>query len=140
MNNKERLLWLSGIIFLAFFCMNKIDHIASLEILDRNNQLSHRLQADQINDLTSRLNEAEGSGYEKGFREGESYALIASLNGEELYDYADGYHAALAQFVPEKKSNIDQDTYSLFFKLLEMLEESEDDYQELLNVVDGESE
>lgn len=138
MNNKERLFWLSGIIFLAFFCMNKVNHIESLEILDRNNQLSYRLQADQINDLTSRLDQIEDTGYEKGFREGESYALLASLNGKNLYDYADGYHAAISQMTLDDKSQLSEETYSLFFKLLEMLDDSDNSYQDLINSVGDE--
>lgn len=138
MNNKERLFWLSGIIFLAFFCMNKLNNIESLEALDRNNQLSYRLQADQINDLTSRLAQVKDSGYEKGFREGESYALLASLNGKNLYDYADGYHAAISQMMLDDKNKFSEETYSLFFQLLEMLDNSDDSYQDLINSISDE--
>ena len=133
MNNIERLFWLSGFILLAFFCIHKINYAESLELLDRNNQLSHRLQVDQINELTSRLNEVKNSGYEQGFQAGESHALITSLDGKNLYDYADGYHAALLQFTNKKESNINQDTYDLFHTLLEMLDNSDSSYNELLD-------
>ena len=133
MNNTERLFWLSGFILLAFFCMHKINYAESLELLDRNNQLSYRLQADQINELTLRLNQVKDSSYEQGFQEGESHALITSLNGKNLYNYADGYHAALLQFTNQKNLNIDQDTYDLFNKLLEMLDDSKSEDDDLLD-------
>lgn len=124
MNNTERLFWLSGIILLAFFCMHKINYVENLELLDKNNQLSYRLQVDQINDLENQLKQAEDLGYDRGFQEGESHALIASFYGKNLYDYADGYHAALLQFANNNDSNMDEDTYALFNKLLKMLEPS----------------
>ena len=139
MDNKERLFWLSGIILLAFYSMNQINHIESLEILDRNHALSYRIQNDQINELDRKLVEVEKQGYKQGFADGESHALITSMNGKNLYDYADGYHAALLQFTNEKKPNIDQDTYGLFLNLLETLDQSESNYNELLDTVSDEN-
>jgi hypothetical protein len=107
MNNKERLFWLSGIVLLAFFGVYKIEHIDRLESLDRNNALVHRIQIDQIDDLVRRLQEVDKVEYNRGFKAGESHALIASLSGKNLYDYADGYHAALSQFASDDKNMLD---------------------------------
>lgn len=138
MNNKERLFWLSGIIFLSFFCINRIDSVEKLEILDRTNQFSYRLQLDQINELSQKLIEGKDSYYDRGFREGESHALLKSISGDSLYDYADGYHAALSQFTNENMPNIDKDTYSLFLDLLNMVESSDNEYHNLLNSLNNE--
>jgi hypothetical protein len=124
MNNKERLFWLSGIVFISFLCLNKMDQIENLKILDRTNNLSHRIQADQINELENQLKQVEDLGYNRGFQEGESHALISSFYGKNLYNYADGYHAALLQFANDNDSNMNEDTYALFNKLLKMLESS----------------
>jgi len=129
MNNTERLFWLSGIILLAFFCMQKISHIEDLEILDKNNQLSYRLQIDQINDLERELTRIESAGYSRGFQEGESHALITSMNGKELYGYSDGYHAAISQFTINNlmlDNNLSKETHALFYQLLNMIEKSDE--------------
>ena len=110
----------------------------SLEILDKNNQFAYRLQSDQINDLNQKLNESEMMHYDRGFREGESHALLKYIKGDSLYDYADGYHAALFQFANDNKTNIDKETYSLFLDLLDMLEESDRDYNDLLDFISDE--
>jgi hypothetical protein len=107
MNNKERLFWLSGIVLLAFFGVYKIEHIDRLESLDKNNALVHRIQADQIDDLIRKLQEVDSAEYHRGFKAGESHALIASLSGKNLYDYADGYHAALSQFASDDENMLD---------------------------------
>lgn len=134
MNNTERLFWLSGVIFLAFFCMNKINHIDNFEFLDQKHSLAYQLQADQINELTNNLHDREKLGYDRGFKAGEHRALIATINGEALYDYQDGYHAAIDQFVSDNKTNIEDDAYSIFLSLLDIFEKSEDSYQELLEL------
>lgn len=139
MNNKERLFWLAGIFLLAFYAMNQMNYIEGLEMLDKNHALSYRIQNDQINELDRKLMEVEQRGYKQGFMDGESHALIASINGKNLYDYADGYHAALLQFTNERKPNIDEDTYGLFRDLLEMLEDSDSNYNELLDAVSDEN-
>ena len=138
MNNKERLFWLSGLVLLAFFGVYKIEHIDRLESLDKSNALVHRIQVDQINDLVRKLQEVNSAEYDKGFKAGESHALIASLSGKNLYDYADGYHAALSQFTVDNKENMTNETYTVFLELLEMLEVSENNYQELINTIKNE--
>jgi|TARA_Y100000289_G_scaffold62654_1_gene72162 hypothetical protein len=136
MNNTERLFWLSGIILLSFFCMQKISYIEDLEILDKKSELSYRLQMDQMHDLTRELDRIETRGYDRGFKEGESHALISSINGTSLYDYADGYHAAISQLSLDNESKISQETYSLFVDLLKMLDDSDNSYQELIDSID----
>lgn len=135
MNNKERLFWLSGMIFLAFVCINKSNNIEELEILDRNNALAYRIQADQIDELDRKLHQIERTGYEEGFQEGKTHTLINLIHDNDLSQYADGYHAAIAQFSLDLKigdSNLTENTYHLFYELLDMLEESNGQYDSLI--------
>lgn len=138
MNNQERLFWLVGIVILSFFCIDRIDSIEKLEVLDRNNQFSHRIQSDQINELNQKLLQIDGVYYDRGFREGEAHALLKSIKGDSLYDYADGYHAALIQFANKDKVNIDNDVYSLLLDLLNMIESSDNNYNNLLDSLNNE--
>ena len=50
----------------------------------------------------------------------------------KLYDYADGYHAALNQFNKDEK---DAEIYKLFHQTLDLLDESDKNYNDLLETV-----
>ena len=55
----------------------------------------------QINDFSVQLNAARDSSYSKGFEEGRTQAGVALAQGGSLYNYTDGYHAAMSQVSEE---------------------------------------
>jgi hypothetical protein len=132
MNNKERLIWVSVVIIFAFFCENKLSQVENLEFLNEHNRLNSQIQRDQINELSSIMNQSDSVSYEKGFREGESHAMVTAINGDNLKDYKDGYHAAIDQFQFDKGSD---EIYELFIEVLEASVDSNQDYEDLLQVI-----
>ena len=97
MNNKERLCWVLSLILVAFFANSKIDYIQNLETLNQTSQISNQLKSDQILELTNQINNNQITRYQEGFEAGKTQAMIASMNHKSLYNYSDGYHAALKQ-------------------------------------------
>ena len=95
--NKERIIWMLLLVLSAMYIDRKEAHIENLESLDRNNQLSHRLQSDQISEMLSDYDQLGRSEYNKGFEDGKTHALVSVMHQEEINSYADGYHAALSQ-------------------------------------------
>jgi hypothetical protein len=95
--NKERIIWMLLLVLSVMYIDRKEAHIEGLEILDKNNQLSHRLQSDQINDMLLDYDQLGRSEYSKGFEDGKTHALVSVMHEEEINSYADGYHAALSQ-------------------------------------------
>lgn len=85
------------LVLSVMYIDRKEAYIESLEVLDKNNQLSHRLQSDQINDMLLDYDQLSRSEYNKGFEDGKIHALISVIHEEEINSYADGYHAALSQ-------------------------------------------
>jgi hypothetical protein len=95
--NKERIIWMLLLVLSVMYIDRKEAHIENLESLDRNNQLSHRLQSDQISEMLSDYDQLGRSEYGKGFQDGKTHALVSVMHEEEINSYADGYHAALSQ-------------------------------------------
>ena len=52
-------------------------------------------------DFSQEVTSIKSNEYRKGFEDGRSQAGIALINGRPMLDYADGYHAALAQFTED---------------------------------------
>ena len=74
--------------------------------------------------------------YQQGFEDGKGHAMISAVKGEHLYDYSDGYHAALSQFdMNQKLENKDDEIYNLFMDALDQISDSEDNYNNLLDSV-----
>ena len=101
MNNKERLTWFGAIFLLALFTLNTLDKVDDLEILHSTNLTLNEIHNDQINDLMQSLNESKFDSFDRGFNEGQANAVIRFMNGQELHDYKEGYHAALSQMLTE---------------------------------------
>jgi hypothetical protein len=93
--NKERTIWTLAIILLIFYISNQSAKVNQLEILNENNQLSHRIQSDQISDMLVSYNELSMFEYKKGFEDGKNHALISVINDEDINSYKDGYHAGI---------------------------------------------
>ena len=97
MNNQERLCWMLALILIAFFANSKMDAIQNLQTLNQSSQISNQLKSDQILELMSQINNNQITRYQEGFEAGKTQAMIASMNHDSLYNYSDGYHAALNQ-------------------------------------------
>ena len=132
MKNNERIIWLLSLIFLGFICLNKVDQMYELELIKEGYELQSSVKSDQIVDLIHKLNDFDNTQYRSGYENGRSNAMLAALHGEHFYDYADGYHAALDQFQPSDKS---QSVEELYDSLLNMLDESDSQYQALLEII-----
>jgi hypothetical protein len=138
MKNSERTCWIIAIILLAFFCDRKMAKVENMESLVTSYDLNNQIKSDQIIDLMHQINNGNQDQYRQGFEEGKVYAMIAAINNEDLHKYADGYHAAMSQMEFSQKVrdyNNSNEIYSLFFEVLNMLDESDHEYQELLNLV-----
>tara|TARA_X000001036_G_scaffold437790_1_gene483982 strand:- start:320 stop:700 length:381 start_codon:yes stop_codon:yes gene_type:complete len=101
MNTKERYLWIGALIIALLFCDRKISQVERLEDLDRGYQLNARVQSDQINELVHKSRNIDSSQYNQGFEDGKAHAMIAAIHNDNLYDYAEGYHAAINQLSEE---------------------------------------
>lgn len=116
MNNFERLIWVSALVLVGFFCANLFNKIDTLELMQDQYRLTSSVKTDQILDLMNELDNSRESQYQLGYLNGQQHAMIASIKGEHIYDYADGYHAALNQFNKDEK---DAEIYKLFDDVLE---------------------
>ena len=135
MNNKERLIWVSILILFAFFCDRKMAEIESLKTLGKHRDVSAQIQSNQLLELSQKMNELSSNKYQEGFEHGKTQALVASINKENILDYAEGYHAAVDQFgaVSDNKNY-----YDMLVSLLQANEQSIENYAELLNVLSEE--
>ena len=141
MKNKERICWLLLIILLGVFCDRKMQKIDNMQSLITSYNLNNQIKSDQILDLMHEINNGNKDQYMQGYEQGKTYAMIASINNEDLHKYADGYHAAMSQIKFNQKVkdyNGSREIYGLFFQVLDMLDESENEYQELLNSIASE--
>ena len=132
MNNFERLIWVSALVLVGFFCANLLNKIDTLELMQDQYRLTSSVKTDQILDLMNQLDSSKESQYQLGYLNGQQHAMIASIKGEHIYDYADGYHAALNQFNKDAK---DAEIYKLFYQTLDLLDESDKNYNDLLETV-----
>ena len=101
MNIKERYIWILALVLVGFFFQNQEDRISDLNTLITTYGMEAQIQDQQINDFAFQLRSAEQIEYNKGFEDGRTQAGIALVQGGSLYDYADGYHAAVDQLSDE---------------------------------------
>ena len=132
MNNLERLIWISVLVLVGFFYANLLNKIDTLELMQDQYKLTSSVKTDQILDLMNELDSSKEAQYQSGYLNGQQHAMIASIKGEHVYDYADGYHAALNQFSGQKK---DAEIYELFNQTLDLLDKSDKNYNDLLEAV-----
>ena len=134
MNNTERIFWLFGIFVLCFHALNQSSKINDLESANRIQELSSNIKSDQLLDTISSNNLSLESQYNKGFEEGKTHAMIASIHGDNLYDYAEGYHAAVAQFNSNEPHNPNhEDLLNLYIESIDNNLEAEEDYLEIIS-------
>jgi len=117
---QERVFWIIGGGLIAFFAENQMKRLDDLQTLLTTYQMEANIQNAQIADFSQQLNSAKDFAYSKGFEDGKTQASIAFVHGGTLYNYSDGYHAAISQFgvADPNGSGLSQDF------LLEMLLDS----------------
>ena len=62
-----------------------------------NNFWKKTIQDGQISDFNTQLSLVSDTSYSKGFEDGKTQAGVALAQGGSLYNYTDGYHAAISQ-------------------------------------------
>jgi len=98
MQIQERYLWIAGIILAGFVIQGQSKKNDDLKTIITSYELESEIQSSQIMDFSQEVTSIKSNEYRKGFEDGRSQAGIALVNGRPMLDYADGYHAALAQF------------------------------------------
>ena len=101
MKINERYLWIAGVILVGFAFQSKLNQNDTLKTLLQTYEVETNIQNAQINDFGSQLAVIRAESYSQGFEEGRTQAGIALVRGGSLYDYADGYHAAIGQNIEE---------------------------------------
>jgi len=101
MKIQERYLWIGAVILIAFVANNQASNSDNLRTLITTYDLESNIQDAQIADFSQQLAQAEQAEYSKGFEDGRTQAGIALVQGGSLYNYTDGYHAAVSQFGEE---------------------------------------
>jgi len=139
MNISERLVWVVVIALGGFYIDRQNVKIDNLESLNDFNDASKIVQNDYITDLRYKIDEVGRAEYSRGIEEGKNRALIATINGEGLDDYKQGYHAAINQLTLDQEltnhSYQNSEVYDLFLQLLEMNEENSDRYLEVVDIL-----
>ena len=97
----ERIVWIAIIVLGAFMIQNQANNTNNLETILKTHDLETNIQKAEIVDFNNQLHAARDNSYSRGFEAGRTQAGIALANDEALYDYKDGYHAALTQQVEE---------------------------------------
>jgi len=139
MNISERLVWVVVIALGGFYIDRQNAKIDNLESLNDFNDASKTVQNDYITDLRYKIDEVGRAEYSRGIEEGKNRAMIATINGEGLDDYKQGYHAAINQLTLDQEltnhSYQNSQVYDLFLQLLEMNEENSDRYLEVVDIL-----
>lgn len=93
----ERYLWIAALLVAILFAQQKTDKVDGLEVLLKTYELESTIQDAQITDFGQQLRAAKDSAYQVGFEEGRTQAATVLANADSLYNYTDGYHAAISQ-------------------------------------------
>jgi hypothetical protein len=97
----ERYLWIAAIILGGFMFQSQQDNNKNLQTLLQSYAVETNIQNAQINDFSSQLAVVTAESYSQGFEAGKTQAGVALARGESLYDYTEGYHAAIGQNIEE---------------------------------------
>ena len=137
MKTTERYLWIAGIILAGFVIQNQLSNNNNLQTLLVTYGAESKIQDAQINDFAQQLNLARDASYSKGFEDGRTQAGVAFVHNSSLYNYTDGYHAAISQFGiadADGKGLTKDFVYDLLLETLEQSDETEASYLELLDL------
>lgn len=103
MKINERYLWIAGIILAGFVAQNQFTNNNNLRTLLQSYEVETNIQNAQINDFSNQLTVVTAESYSAGFEAGKTQAGIALARGGSLYDYTEGYHAAIGQNIEESE-------------------------------------
>ena len=98
---QERLLWALVVGLAAFHILGKSHETTNLRTILDTYAMESEIQEAQLNDLSQYIDEGHALEYQRGFEEGRTQAGVALAQGGSLYDYTDGYHAAMSQVSDE---------------------------------------
>ena len=101
MKIQERYLWIGAIILIAFVANDQSSKNENLRTLITTYDLETDIQDAQLTDFSQQMDVAKQMEYDKGFENGRTQAGIVLAQGGSLYNYTDGYHAAVSQFGDE---------------------------------------
>jgi hypothetical protein len=135
MNVKERLFWMATVILVVLLAQQKSGKVDDLEFLVTTYQLESNIQNSQILDFSQQLSVSRDSSYMYGFEAGRTQASIVLMNKDSLYNYSDGYHAAISQLGGPDSGSQNLVEESLLELLLETFELGGDASQGYLEII-----
>ena len=94
---QERILWIVGAGLIAFHAENQLKRVDDMQTLLTTYQMETRIQDQQVEDFAQQLYALDKSEYNRGFEDGKTQAAVVLMNKGSLYNYSDGYHAAISQ-------------------------------------------
>ena len=136
MKIQERYLWIGAILLMGFVAHNQSLKNDNLRTLITTYDLETNIQYAQLTDITQQIDIARQGAYNEGFEAGKTQAAVVLMNGESLYDYTEGYHAAVGQFgvVDPNGQGLSQDF--LLELLLDTLEQDADSESTYLDIIE----
>ena len=94
---QERILWIVGAGLIAFHAENQLKRVDDMQTLLTTYQMETHIQDQQVEDFAQQLYASDKSEYNRGFEDGKTQAAVVLMNKGSLYNYSDGYHAAISQ-------------------------------------------
>ena len=145
MKVQERYIWIAALVLAGFFFQNQESRMNNLQSLIMTYSMETQIQDQQISDFSQQLHSAEQAEYSKGFENGKTQAGIALVQGGTLYNYADGYHAAISQISDDVGLEVSKgmltelnNLRTMVPRLLNQVEEITEDNNQLSElVIDG---
>jgi hypothetical protein len=130
----ERVIWIAVITLCAFMMQNQSNNNANLKTILEAYNLETNIQKAEIVDFNNQLHSTRDNSYARGFEAGRTQAGIALATDKALYDYKDGYHAALTQFEQPMEANhsVDSILAELLIDFMDHELSAEESYWELL--------
>ena len=140
-NINERFIGISALVLAVFIFQSQSSEKETLRSLLLTYEAEMGIQNSQIQDLIGQSSLERGNSYSEGFENGRTQAGIALANGESLYGYKEGYHAALTQFTEPVKSNNSRDSVfsDLLLESIDRQLATEESYWELLEYMTEDS-
>ena len=123
---KEKLFWALTLVnicvFVGYVIANLKNENADLEFLISTYNAETVIQRSQFTDMLHSQSQRSAEEYNRGFQNGRTQAAIGLMNKDALFDYADGYHAALSQMGDVTMRMPNKEDAKLEARLLEELD------------------